>query len=79
MTRTPVNRVKIVRRLLQICGERSQRQFARDLGVGLHVVNRYLNGITTPQVDFLVTLCLKEGVSADWVLLGRGKARLQNR
>jgi transcriptional regulator with XRE-family HTH domain len=65
------------RRLLRICGARSQRQFAHDLGVNQQIVHRYLNGITTPQVDFLITLSLKEGVSADWVLLGRGTARLE--
>jgi hypothetical protein len=35
-------------------------------------VNRYESG-TTPHTDFLITLAVKENVSMDWLLLGRGK------
>ena len=65
---------KLKERLAQIRGDRSQRQFARDLGVFQQNVNRYENG-TTPHTDFLITLALKEGVSIDWLLLGKGKMR----
>jgi transcriptional regulator with XRE-family HTH domain len=65
---------KLKERLAQIRGDRSQRQFARDLGVFQQNVNRYENG-TTPHTDFLITLALKEGVSVDWLLLGKGKMR----
>jgi transcriptional regulator with XRE-family HTH domain len=75
VSRTRADRLKISDRLLRICGKRSQRQFARDLGVNQQIINRYLNGITVPQVDFLLTLSVKEDVSADWVLLGRGRVR----
>jgi len=65
---------KLKERLAQIRGDRSQRQFARDLGVFQQNVNRYENG-TTPHTDFLITLALKESVSIDWLLLGKGKMR----
>ena len=65
---------KLPERLAQIRGDRSQRQFARDLGVFQQNVNRYESG-TTPHTDFLITLALKEGVSIDWLLLGKGKPR----
>jgi transcriptional regulator with XRE-family HTH domain len=65
---------KLKERLAQIRGDRSQRQFARDLGVFQQNVNRYENG-TTPHTDFLITLAMKEGVSIDWLLLGKGKMR----
>ena len=65
---------KISERLAQIRGPRSQRQFARDLGVFQQNVNRYESG-TTPHADFLIQLALKEGVSLDWLLLGRGRMR----
>jgi len=65
---------KLPERLAQVRGERSQRQFARDLGVFQQNVNRYENG-TTPHTDFLITLALKEQVSIDWLLLGKGKMR----
>ena len=61
-------------RLSHIRGNRSQRSFARELGVFQQNVNRYENG-TTPQADFLITLALQEGVSLDWLLLGRGRPR----
>jgi len=63
---------KLSERLAQVRGERSQRQFARDLGVFQQNVNRYENG-TTPHTDFLITLAIKENVSIDWLLLGKGR------
>ncbi len=65
---------KLPERLAQIRGNRSQRQFARDLGVFQQNVNRYESG-TTPHTDFLITLALKEQVSVDWLLLGKGKMK----
>ena len=65
---------RLPERLAQVRGERSQRQFARDLGVFQQNVNRYEAG-TTPHADFLIQLALKEGVSLDWLLLGRGRMR----
>ena len=63
---------QIPQRLEQVRGERSQHSFARALGVFQQNVNRYENG-TTPHADFLITLAMKENVSLDWLLLGRGK------
>ena len=65
---------KLPERLAQIRGDRSQRQFARDLGVFQQNVNRYENG-TTPHTDFLIQLSLKENISLDWLLLGKGRMR----
>ncbi len=65
---------KLPNRLAQVRGGRSQRQFARDLGVFQQTVNRYENG-TTPHTDFLITLANKESVSLDWLLLGKGRMR----
>lgn len=61
-------------RLAKVRGDRSQRQFARDLGVFQQNVNRYESG-TTPHTDFLITLALKENISVDWLLLGKGKMK----
>ena len=76
MARTTVDRAKrkLADRIAQVRGERSQRQFARDLGVFQQNVNRYESG-TTPHTDFLITLALKENVSIDWLLLGKGRMR----
>ena len=62
---------KLPERIATVRGERSQRQFARDLGVFQQNVNRYENG-TMPHANFLMTLAVKENISLDWLLLGRG-------
>ena len=76
MSVAALNRIKkkLPDRIAQVRGERSQRQFARDLGVFQQNVNRYENG-TTPHTDFLITLANKESVSLDWLLLGKGRMR----
>jgi transcriptional regulator with XRE-family HTH domain len=76
MSTAVVERLKrsLPERLQKVRGNRSQRQFARDLGVFQQNVNRYESG-TTPHTDFLITLALKEQVSVDWLLLGKGKMR----
>jgi transcriptional regulator with XRE-family HTH domain len=73
---TKVERAKkgIPGRLAKVRGDRSQRGFARDLGVFQQNINRYENG-TTPASDFLITLALKEQVSIDWLLMGKGRMR----
>ena len=65
---------KLPDRIAKVRGDRSQRQFARDLGVFQQNVNRYESG-TTPHTDFLIQLAVKEGVSIDWLLLGKGRMR----
>ena len=76
MSNASVERLKkkLPERLAEVRGERSQRQFARELGVFQQNVNRYENG-TTPHTDFLITLSTKENVSLDWLLLGKGRMR----
>lgn len=76
MSNSAVERLKkkLPERLAEVRGERSQRQFARELGVFQQNVNRYENG-TTPHTDFLITLSTKENISLDWLLLGKGKMK----
>ncbi len=75
VNRTQLERHKkqVAARLAAVRGERSQRAFARELGVFQQNVNRYESG-TTPHADFLITLALSENVSLDWLLLGRGRS-----
>ncbi len=65
---------KLRERISLVRGDRSQRQFAQDLGVFQQNVNRYESG-TTPHTDFLLTLALRENISLDWLLLGKGRMR----
>jgi transcriptional regulator with XRE-family HTH domain len=80
MTTATIERIKkkLPDRLAEVRGDRSQRQFARELGVFQQNVNRYENG-TTPHADFLITLAVKESVSLDWLLLGKGKMQSKSR
>ncbi len=77
MARQPdVKRVKrdLPKRIAAVRGTRSQRRFALELGVFQQNVNRYEAG-KTPGADFLITVALKEGISIDWLLLGKGRMR----
>lgn len=76
LSRAQLDRLKqqIPRRLAQLRGGRSQRAWARELGVFQQNVNRYENG-TTPHTDFLITVAMHENISLDWLLLGRGRSR----
>ena len=62
-------------RLEEVRGDRSERQFARDLGVFQQNVNRYGHG-TTPHSDFAIRLAIVEGISPAWLLLGQGRKLL---
>jgi transcriptional regulator with XRE-family HTH domain len=72
------NKRRVAERLVRVRGMRSQRQFARELGVFQQNVNRYESG-TTPHADFLIRLALKENVSLDWLMLGKGRMKRSGR
>ncbi len=61
-------------RIAKVRGDRSQRAFARELGVFQQNLNRYERG-TTPHPNFLIQLAIHEGISLDWLLLGSGKMK----
>ncbi len=65
---------KIRQRLRGDSWESLPESVAHDLGVFQQNISRYELG-TTPHLDFLITLALKEGISLDWLLLGRGRMR----
>lgn len=61
----------MARRIAQVRGDRSQRQFARDLDVFQQNVNRYESG-TTPHASFFIRVALREKVNLNWLILGTG-------
>jgi transcriptional regulator with XRE-family HTH domain len=65
-------------RIAKVRGDRSQRAFARELGVFQQNLNRYERG-TTPHPNFLIQLALTEGISLDWLLLGIGSMKRRGR
>lgn len=61
-------------RLLQIAGDRTYRALGDLTGQNPETVRRYMLG-QAPSVEFLAALCTALGVSADWLLTGRGPAK----
>ena len=49
-------------------GKDSQRDFARKLGVPLTSYTNWVCGTSTPKMEYIIMLCTKLGVSADWLL-----------
>lgn len=68
----PELRSKVAERLAMLRGDRSQRQFAKDLGVPQQNVNRYERG-TLPTLEFL-PLLHAAGVDLNWLVTGEGAA-----
>ena len=65
-------RQKIKQRLLRVMDSRSQRGWAKELGIPQQNISRYLAG-GTPHIDFLIHLARKEGVNLNWLVLGEGR------
>lgn len=55
-------------RLEHLRGERSQREFARQIGVPLNTYTNWVREIRTPTIDALKGICTQLNVSADWLL-----------
>jgi transcriptional regulator with XRE-family HTH domain len=57
-------------RLKSLRGKTTQADFAKELGIPLNTLGRYERGVNNPDLDFLVILHAKFGVSLDWLVLG---------
>ena len=55
-------------RLESLRGGDSQKVFARKLGVPLTSYTNWISGTSSPKMEYIVMLCTKLGVSADWLL-----------
>lgn len=55
-------------RLESLRGNTSQKEFARKLGVPLTSYTNWVCGTSSPKMEYIVMLCTKLGVSADWLL-----------
>jgi transcriptional regulator with XRE-family HTH domain len=69
---SPTCRDAIVERFRSACAGISPTQVARLTGCNKETVRRYLNGQSTPSAEAIAGVCSALGVSADWLLLGRG-------
>jgi transcriptional regulator with XRE-family HTH domain len=68
---TKRKQTKLAARITHIRDDRSQRGWAKELGVFQQNIHRYETG-TPPHLNFLITLALAENVDLNWLLLGEG-------
>jgi len=62
---------EIQKRFAQAMGDRSNAEVSRLTGFHPEAIRRYRLG-RTPPASLLAAMCDKLGVSAEWLLLGRG-------
>ena len=55
-------------RMKRLQKKRNTSEFARVLGVRQQTLDNYMKGINKPSVEFIVTVCVRMGVSSDWLL-----------
>ena len=68
------NKRRVIKeRLVQLMGSRSQRGWAKELGVPQQNISRYLMGGASPHVDFLIHIGRRENVNLNWLVLGEGR------
>lgn len=61
-------------RLRIVAGQRSYRSLAEITGQNTETVRRYMLG-AAPSIEFVSSMCDRFGVSAEWMLTGRGPMR----
>ncbi len=59
-------------RINLVCGERSNRELDRLLGLNRETIRRYRVGMTPPTAQFVTRLCSAFGVASEWLLFGTG-------
>ena len=55
-------------RLRELQGERTQKEFARFLGIPLNTYTNWLLHQRRPTMDAIISICTKVGESSDWLL-----------
>lgn len=67
--------VEMGERLRSIIHKQTVRAVSAEMGFHPQSVRRWLQGDSSPPAAFLIAVCERFGVSADWLLLGIGPAR----
>lgn len=63
-----------VERLKEIRGDRSQREFGKEIGVFQQNIGRYESG-QIPHLHFVMVLYEKEGIDPTWLITGTGSMK----
>lgn len=64
----------LVKEVLKISGNK----LARDTEHHAGLTNRYLKGTTIPNIKFIQDICLKYGISANWLIMGVTPIKLED-
>lgn len=75
MGMTAASSRRIAKRIKEVRGDRSQRQFAKQIGVKPQNISRYEMGLL-PHIAFLFVIHAMEGISANWLLFGKGPKKI---
>ena len=68
----------VAKRIKKVRGGRSQAEFAYEIDVFQQNISRNEQG-TTPHLDFIILLSIKEKISIEWLLFGSGDMRRSRR
>ena len=58
----------VIERIRQLQGDRPNFEFGRMLGMTPQTVDLYMRNERKPSVEFIMNVCLRFNVSADWLL-----------
>lgn len=62
--------------MIEVRGFESRKEFSRRIGVNQFTLGNYERGSRLPDAGYLTLLAMSEGISVDWLLLGRGNRYL---
>lgn len=63
-------------RLREACGDSSVAEVGERTGTHPETARRYLNGRSSPSIQFVLSVAEEFGVTCDWLLCGRGSPRV---
>ena len=66
---------KFSEKLESLRGGKTQRDFAKSLGIPLTTYTNWIAGIRSPSAEAVLSICTQMGVSADWLLGISDKSR----
>lgn len=66
------------KRIRLIRGEETQAEFADRVGIAKGSIGGYENDKNSPSAEAILKICLKNGISFEWLLTGLGPMRLND-
>lgn len=67
--------IEIGKRITQVRGELTQKEFARPIGLNFGSIGKYERGLQSPGAGVLNKICEIHGINHQWLLTGEGPMR----